>query len=68
MESQTSFSSQLAINSEPSERNRLEINRRLGILNYRRDRLVRELHAINAALFTLNQQKHRDTSCKQLSI
>ncbi len=44
------------------------MNRRLDVLQYRRERLTHELHAINAALFSLNQQMLRDQEYKQLSL
>ena len=54
--------------SDYLKRRQLEIKRRVGVLHYRRDRLERELKAIKSALFSLDQQMQRDSSCKQLTI
>ena len=39
--------------SKPQERRREEMNRRLGVLSYRRDRLAKELEAIDSALLRI---------------
>ena len=55
-------------NTEYRKRYKLEIDRRIGVLNYRRDRLEHELNSINAALDKLNRQLNTDTQETQLSL
>ncbi len=50
------------------QRRRLEMKKRLGVLHYRRDRLERELIAIQSALLTLDSQLKKDNAFEQLSI
>ena len=45
-----------------------ELNRRLGVLNYRKERLTNELQAINIAVVSLNEQMRRDIKYQQLTI
>ncbi len=54
--------------NEYRNRRRQEMKKRLGVLHYRRERLERELEAIKAALFSLDQQMSRDAAYEQLSI
>ncbi len=53
--------------TEYHERRRLEMNKKLGVLNYRRDRLERELEAIKTALINLNHQMQRDAASEKIS-
>ncbi len=55
-------------NTEYKNRYKLEIDRRIGVLNYRRERLEHELCSINAALEKLNKQLKTDTIERQLSL
>ncbi len=54
--------------SDCGERRRLEMKRRFGLLSYRRDRLERELKAIDNALITLDRQMQSHAMHEQLSI
>ena len=64
-EDSDSYSSNYSLKNDYKERRRLEMKRRLGLLNYRRERLERELGAIEISLFTLNKQIQSENACCQ---
>ncbi|WP_320676967.1 lactate dehydrogenase [Prochlorococcus sp. MIT 1300] len=57
-----------APNQDFNKRRRLEIKRRQGLLTYRRERLERELHAIEICLTSLDKQLQKEHTYEQLSI
>ena len=62
------YSSSFSIKDDSRERRRLEMKRRFAVLQSRRVHLERELVAIKAALFSLDQQMKSCTGYQQLSM
>ncbi len=65
---QNNFSGNYSARSDYRERRRLNMKKRLVVLHYRRDRLERELQAINSALLQLDGQIQRDGAYEQLTM
>tara|TARA_Y100001968_G_C18744942_1_gene430688 strand:+ start:31 stop:237 length:207 start_codon:yes stop_codon:yes gene_type:complete len=55
-------------NVEYETRRFTEMKKRIGLLQYRKERLMHELNAINSALSSLNKQVSHHSTYKQLSI
>ncbi len=55
-------------NIDFGKRRQMEIKKQVGVLSYRRDRLERELSAINSALLALDKQMDIDKKYEQLSM
>ena len=62
----SSCSSNDSFKKDFKERRRLDMKRRFGVLNYRRERLERELGAIKISLFTLKKQLQSDAAFSKL--
>ena len=68
MKSEKLFGQNFERSTEPYARNHMELKRRCVELHYRRDRLERELQAINTALLILDKQMDRDKRYTKLKV
>ena len=68
MKSEKPFGLNFERSTEPYARNHMELKRRSVELHYRRDRLERELQAINTALLILDKQMDRDKRYTKLKV